>query len=275
MPDKISPEAMKLFQADSKIGLIAMINDEGYPHITMISTLTAKDENSILFGQFCEGLSKQNIKKHNKTAFLVMSPEREFWRGRAVWKGVANTGPEFEMLNDKPLFRYNTYFGIGLVYYLDLKEISEKSTLNMGAIISGAILTRLKKHAVKGHENGALNNISFRLIEGLSTLKFIATQDDEGFCNIIPIVQAAPSSNGRIAFVTEPYGSELKKIREGSKAAIFAMNLDLVSVLTQGVYRGIEKGLGVFDIDKVYNPLAPLPGYIYPKEEIKKVTDFA
>jgi hypothetical protein len=274
MPETITPEAMKLFASDSKIALIAVRDESGYPHITMMSTLMAKDEKSVMFGQFCEGLSKKFIHERPKTAFLLMSVDKEMWRGKAVFTGTAATGPEFDIFNSKPLFRYNTYFGIGRVYYLDLVEITEKEALPMGAVIRSALVTRCRKGGVRGNENGALSHISRALADGLATLKFIAAEDEQGFCNITPIVQAASSTDGRIVFTRKPYADELKKLKPGQKAAVFAMNLSLESVLIKGVYRGLEKGLCVLDAEKVYNPLMPLPGYIYPKPPLREVAEF-
>ena len=274
MPDRISEEAKKLFALDSKIALVAVKDDEGYPHITMLSTLMAKDDKSLMFGRFCEGLSKQFIQQRPKAGFMLMSVDKELWRGRAVYTHTETVGPEFDIMNQKPLFRYNTYFGISRVFYLDLVDISEKDALPMGAVISNALLTRIKKGAKSGHDNGALNRLSRNLADGLATLKFIAAEDEEGFCRITPIVQAASASNGRIAFTPKPYADELAQIKPGQKASVFVMNLSLESVLLKGVYGGMGKGLCTFDIDKVYNPLMPVPGYIYPKAPIQAVTEF-
>ncbi len=274
MPDRISEEARKLFASDSKIALIAVKDDVGYPHITMMSTLMAKDEKSLMFGQFCEGLSKKFIQKRPKAGFLLMSVDKELWRGRAAYTHTETTGPEFDIMNSKPLFRYNTYFGIGRVYYLDLIDITEKGALDMGAIIRGALLTRLRKGGVRGNENGALGHVSRGLADGLASLKFIAIEDEEGFCRLTPIVQASSGTSGRIVFTGKPYASELKKLKPGQKTAIFVMNLSLESVLTKGVYRGVQNGLHVMDVEKVYNPLMPVPGYIYPKAPLQAVTEF-
>lgn len=274
MPDLISEQTSKFFETDSKIGLIAVEDSEGYPHITMISTLGARNSREMMFGQFCEGISKASIVQRPNTGYLVLSTDKELWRGKAVYTGSATAGPEFELFNDKPLFRYNSYFGIGRVYFLDLVEISEKSKLDMGAIISGAIWTRLRAGAAHGHENGALNLFSHKLIAGLSTLKFLAAKGEDGFYNIIPIVQAAPAGTGRLAFAMNPYRNELMKLKAGEKTAVLAMNLDLVSVLVKGVYGGTLGGLGIVDVEKVYNPLPPLPGYVYPKEPIRAVEEF-
>jgi hypothetical protein len=274
MLNSIPEETQRFFDTDNKVGLIAIEDDEGYPHITMVSTLGARNDKELMFGQFCEGLSKRFIQKRPKTGFLVLSMDKELWRGRAVWKGKTTTGTEFEKYNDKPLFRYNSYFGINTVHFMDLIDISEKSNLDMGAIIRGALATRIKRGGAGGHANGALNKLSHDMISGLSTLKFIATKDDEGYCTLTPIIQAAPSGNGRIVFTLNPYKEEIARMKPGQKAAIFAMQMDTVSVLTKGIFTGIQKGLGVFDIEKVYNPLMPFPCYVYPREELKAVTEF-
>lgn len=274
MPEKISEEAIKLFASDSKIALVAVTDGEGYPHITMLSTLMSKDDHTIMFGQFSEGLSKRFIHERPKTGFLLMSVDREMWRGRAVFTGTAATGAEFDIMNNKPLFRYNTYFGIGRVYYLDLVDITDKETLPMGAIIRGALFTRLKKGGARGNSNGALSRISRGLTDGLSTLKFLAAEDAQGFCSITPVIQATSGTDGRIVFARRPYEEEIKGIRPGQKAAVFAMNLSLECVLAKGIYRGEQKGLCVMDVEKVYNPLMPVPGYIYPREPLRAVTEF-
>ena len=275
MPDSISKEAQKLFASDSKIALVAMKDDEGYPHITMFSTLMAKDEHSLMFGQFCEGLSKRSIQESPKAGFLLMSVDKELWRGRAVYTHTETTGPEFEIMNNKPLFRYNTYFGIGRVYYLDLTDITEKETLDMGAIIRGALLTRIKKGGARSRGNDALGHISRGLTDGLSNLKFIAAEDGEGFCPITPVIQAASADSDHLVFTGKPYTDELKNIQPGQKVSVFAMNLSLESVLIKGTFRGVQKGLNIIDIEKVYNPLMPIPGYVYPKTELRTITDFA
>ena len=274
MPEKISEEAIKLFASDSKIALVAVADGEGYPHITMLSTLMAKDEKTVMFGQFSEGLSKRFIQERPKTGFLLMSVDKEMWRGRAVFTGTATGGTEFDIMNNKPLFRYNTYFGIGRVYYLDLVDITEKEALPMGAIIRGALLTRLKKGGVRAHANGALNRISRALTDGLSTLKFLASEDAQGFCSITPVIQAASCTDGRIVFTPGPYADEIKGIQAGQKVGLFAMNLSLECVLTKGIFRGVQKGVCVMDVEKVYNPLMPVPGYIYPKEPLRAVEEF-
>ena len=64
------------YEAEIKIGLIATINEEGLPHLTLISTMQASTPNEIAWGQFTEGLSKVNIHKNPKSSFLIMTLDR-------------------------------------------------------------------------------------------------------------------------------------------------------------------------------------------------------
>jgi hypothetical protein len=93
--------------------------------------------------------------------------------------------------------------------------------------------------------------------------------------SIIPIVQAAPAGTGRLAFTMSPYKEELLKLKPGAKAAVLALSLELVGVLVQGTYAGVQKGLGVVDIEQVYNPMPPLPSMVFPQEPVRAVTDFS
>jgi hypothetical protein len=274
MLKEISEEYMKEFEPSNKLALISTIDSEGYPHITLISSLQAKDKNEMIWGQFIEGLSKKHVLKNPKTGFFIMNFNKEFWRGRAVWTHYAKEGPEYIMFNEKPLYRYNTYTGIHTVHYMDLIDITEKKKLNMAAIGYGTLYTRvLKGNFKKDGTERILNNFSEGLFNKIDSLKFISYIDDEGFPAIIPIIQASSAGNGRIAFSKTPFNSEIKKIPNGAKTAVFGMTLEMEDVLLKGIYSSTKR-IGAFDIDKVYNSMPPVMGYIYPRQEIKKVEEF-
>jgi len=48
----MSKEDLKAFAVTIKIGLVATIDDLGDPHITVLSTLSGKDEKTLMFGKF-------------------------------------------------------------------------------------------------------------------------------------------------------------------------------------------------------------------------------
>jgi len=50
------------------------------------------------------------------------------------------------------------------------------------------------------------------------------------------------------------------------KVAVMGMNLDMEDVLVKGTFHGFKAGMGYVDIERVYNSLPPVHGYIYPVE---------
>src|SRR4030042_6567168 len=75
---------LKQFEPEAKVGLIATINQEGLPHITLITALQAKTPDKLIWGQFSEGQSKENVKTNPKTGFLIMTLNRRLWRGEGL-----------------------------------------------------------------------------------------------------------------------------------------------------------------------------------------------
>jgi hypothetical protein len=110
---------LQSFAVPMKIGLLATVNPQGLPHLTLISTLQGSAPQTVTWGQFTEGLSKRHVRQNPRTGFMIMTLDKRLWRGKATWTRVAKTGPEFEMYNNQPMFRYNSYFGIHSVYHGD------------------------------------------------------------------------------------------------------------------------------------------------------------
>lgn len=277
MLDKIRKEDIEKLAVASKIGLISTVSPEGMPHITLISSVQAKNQNQIIWGQFTHGMSKIYLRDNKKTGFFAINLEKKWWRGRAIHKEIKDTGEDFEMYNNQPLFRYNSYFGIGKVHYMDLVDYSGEQDLPMSAIMKGALRGRMVKPMIKASDSQEkkIKGLSVKLAKGLNSLKFLSFVDEEGFPVIVPVIQAFMKDQSRMIIPLTAFSEEIRNIKEGAKTAMFIANLDLVSVLLQGAFAGIKKSAGleygVFDIEKVYNSMVPIVGYMYPEEPYKLV----
>lgn len=148
MKQEFSSEDIKDFTPSEKVGLLACVNPEGLPHVALITSMQANGPKELIAGEFVTGLSKKFIQQNHKAAFLIMSFDKNLWRGRAVWTHLKKSGPEYELMNRIPMFRYNTYFGINTVHYFDLLEVSEKAPLPMNGIIFAAVKTMLAKGGI-------------------------------------------------------------------------------------------------------------------------------
>ena len=274
-----SPEDIRETQPAMKIGLLATVTPEGLPHVTLLSSLMACAPGGLCFGQFTEGMSKKHILDNPKVGFLIMSMDKELWRGVASYTHFSKAGPEYDYYNNVPMFRYNAYFGVHTVYYLDLVSQSGKSPLPMNQVIFAAVQTMLARTVGrKLGDQPVLNDWTRAFLNKLDNLKFLSYVGADGYPVIIPAIQTQSLDLQHILFSTSVYTDELESIPPGADLCVFSMALTMEDVLLRGKYLGIRRvaGIraGVMQADWVYNPMPPVPGQVYPPVALKAVTEF-
>ncbi len=274
-----SPQDILSTQPAMKIGLLATISPAGLPHVTLISSLMACAPQQLSFGQFTEGLSKQHILNNPKTAFLIMSLEKNLWRGKATFTHSTREGVEYDYYNNVPMFRYNAYFGIHTVYYLALLSHTGEQPLPMNRIIFAAVQTMLARTLTrKSSKVEVLNPWTRSFLDKLDNLKFIVSVGSDGYPFIIPAIQTQSLDGQHILFSTSVYTDELKAIPTGADVAVFSMALTMEDVLLRGKYLGVRRMAGVkagiVKVDWVYNPMPPVAGQIYPPVKLNAVEKY-
>lgn len=270
---------MKAFEPAEKIGIVASINPQGRPHVSLITSIMAPKPNLITLGQFCQGLSKQYIQENTNIAFLIMTMDKKMWRGKAKWTHLKKEGPEYERYNEIPMFRYNTYFGINTVHYLDLIETSECQSLPMPQIIVSAMLTKLAKSRAKTDmAERILTPFAEKLFNQLDSLKFMAYIGPDDHPAIIPVIQCQAADSRTLAFSPLAFTEELNRISSGTEVAIFGLTMGMEDVLVRGTFHGFKRyrfmKLGTVGIEWVYNSMPPGHGQIYPEVTLKTIVDF-
>ncbi|MGD8404428.1 MAG: hypothetical protein PVJ21_12255 [Anaerolineales bacterium] len=277
--NEFSPDDIQAFEPSEKVGLMASINFDGLPHLTLITSMQAKSPTELIVGEFVTGLSKKFIQKNHNIAFLIMTFERDMWRGKATWSHLAKEGPEYEKMNLIPMFRYNTYFGINTVHYFDLLGVSERTPLPMNKVIREALKTLIGKGGVKSNKDECiLKPFAEKMFNGLTSLKFLSYIREDGYPTIIPIIQCQASDSTRLAFSGGVFSEELKAIPAGNKVAVFCMNFGIEDVLIRGTFNGFQRSRGInlasVDIEWVYNSMPPALGQVYPAAELQACTEF-
>jgi len=274
-----SEKDIQALEPTMKVGMLATVNDEGLPHLTLISSLRANAPSQMTYGQFTEGLSKGYIRRHPQAGWLVMTLDRQLWRGKARFTHTAQGGPEFEWFNNTPMFRYNAYFGIHTVYYLDLVEHSGRQALPMGQVVVAAVQTMIARTLTRKRSSAdALNPWTRALMNKLDNLKFLAYIDADGYPVVIPVIQAQAADSEHILFSLSAFGEELRVLPKGAAVAILGMSLEMEDVLVRGEFEGIRRFGGVrcgrVRVSWVYNPMPPKPQQIYPPVALEPVTVF-
>jgi len=273
-----TPDEISTFEPMMKIGLLATITPEGLPHITLLSTLKAADEKIMTWGQFTEGMSFQNVRANPKIAWLIMTLDKDLWRGTGTYTHTTTSGPDFDFYNNVPMFRYNAYFGIHTVYYMDLVDHTGKQPLPMPLIILASIKTLFSKVFFRKKGEDALNAWTKTLFDKLDNLKFLAYITEDGFPTLIPVIQAQSAGSQHLIFATGAFTQELKTIPKGVPMALFGLSLDMTDVLTRGTYQGLRwvgpHRCGVLEVEWVYNSMPPVPQQIYPPLPLEPIRTF-
>lgn len=270
---------MKAFAPSEKVGILATVTPEGFPHLSLLTSVMAAKPDQLIVGEFCKGVSKEYMQRTRKIAFAILTLDKKLWRGKALWTHLQKEGPEYEIYNQQPMFRYNTYFGINTVHYFDLKETSTGSALPLGSVIQSSLLTRLaKSSAVKAASERALTHFGEQLFNGLSSLKFLSFIGEDGYPVIIPVIQCQAADASRLAFHPGAFGRELGLLKTGMTISVFGLTMQMEDVLVRGVFNGYSRyrgvKLGTMDIDWVYNAMPPNHGQIYPPVPLQRVVNF-
>ncbi len=277
--NRFSEEETRAFAPSEKIGIVATIPEEGPPHITLLTSIMAASPDKAVIGEFCRGESKFNMAARPAVAFAVVTLDKRLWRGRARWTHLMKEGPEYDIYNNQPMFRYNTYFGINTVHYLDLVEIGGGNPLPMAPIVLSALLTKLaKKGAGRAGTERILTHFSEGLFNRLDSLSFLSYIGDDGFPVILPVVQCQAADSGRLVFHPGAFGKELAELTPGMNISVFCVSMQMESVLACGVFEGFHRHrgirLGLMDIGRVYNSMPSNHGWIYPEKPLEPVVDF-
>lgn len=264
--NKVNLNDAKALDNPYKIGILATVGDDGDVHLTLITSLMNKGEDKMMFGEFVEGDSKKFIYKRPKTGFFIMGLDKNFWTGSMEFTHCVTEGEDYVHYNEMPLFRYNTYCGVSVVHYADLIDISEKKPLNMAGVVANALRVSMFKGLVAGDkEKQVLRPWAQEFMAVLGNLMFVGYIGENGIPKVVPIIQGQTASSSRVAFTRAPYADMLKDLKDGVRVAVFGMDLDMQAVEVKGVFHEGKMGMCYVDIDKVYNPVPPKAGYVYPE----------
>ncbi len=267
------------FEPDAKIGLLATLDPQGAPHITLISTLRARAPCDLAWGQFCEGASKRHVQRDPRVGFLVMTMDRESWRGRARWTHLERRGEVLDAYNQRPMFRYNAYFGIHTVHHMRLERLEGPAPLSLPPLAIGSALSAAVSPFARGTgSEGALSAWTRGHLRALQTLKFLSWIDADGYPTIAAAVPAMPAGTGRVVVAAAGNRSRLLDLPPGGQVALFALNLQMESVLLGGTlsaFRGPPGAeLAALQVERVYNSMPPKQGPVWPPPPLEPITSF-
>ena len=210
---------------------------------------------------------------------MIMSLDKMLWRGKARWTGTAKTGEDFEWFNNVPMFRYNAYFGIHTVHYMDLIGQTGGAPLPMNAIILAAIKTMLARTlaptrgdeaAAQPLDAGLVQQAGQPQVPGLHRYGWLPLHHP-----------GHPGPGGRPAradLLDRRLHRGTGRHPQGQPGGRAGHGPDDGRCAGARRVRGHPPPGGALTgsvkVDWVYNPMPPIAGQIYPPVELKPVVEF-
>lgn len=270
MRTTLTQEEIAKFGADIKYALIAIMNDEGYPHVNLFTSLEAKNDHELMFGKTYYGKPKILMQEKKKCAFILASLTMEYWRGRLNYTGSAASGEDMLHYNEKPKNRYNAYYPVNEVYYFDLLDV-DYGPIDFPSYIAAAQKAgAVAANFVNGTGGDPLTGVAAEIVQRQDCIKFLAYEGEEGYPVLIPMIHAIPVGPDRFIFA-----EAIRAIPAGAKVTLHCISMfTMEAVQFRGIYQGLQEGIGAMDIRLVYNPMVPRPGFIYPRKPYEAVTEF-
>ncbi len=259
---------------DAKVGLLATVDPGERPHISLITSLAVKSPDRLMFGQFCEGASKDNLRRDPRAAFLVMTLDRRLWTGRARWLEERRDGEDHVAYNQRPMFRYNAYLGIHTVHYLALESVTGPFPLPLARLATGTLASQVGRALPARRRPDAapvLDTWSRRFLARPSTLLFLSWIDNHGAPRLQAAATGYPTASDTLRLVQA--GSTRAAPAAGAEVAVFAMSLAMESLLVRGQFAGYTGPgplqTGALRLDWAYNPMPPKAGPVYPRPALR------
>lgn len=279
----LNAESVEFTKTELMLKLIATIDPDGYPRITLITSNFAPTPEVIKWGQFSNGLSKRNVHENPKQGFFYMTkePPFRFMRAKASFEFCSDEGDDALEFNKTAMLRYNTYMHAYRTFYNKVIAAEPIQKLSVWGITKGIFMNLWAKwNAKTGDSTKKLPLFGKQLLGSPFVPKFIAMIDpNDEYPVIIPAFQVRAVEWSHLVFPYPYFKEELLKITKNTKIAVYGLNLETMSLLVQGTFlhqiksRGIS--YGIVSIDKIYNGMPPKMGYIYPNLEIKpKIESF-
>jgi hypothetical protein len=278
-----SDKAIEFTQPDIMLKLVSTIDNRGWPHITMISSNRLIGKNELVWGQFTEGSSKENIKNNPKQGIFYMTAEMpfKFLQVKADFSYTTKEGEDLEHFNKSQLMRYFTYVRVHTAYYNKIVEAGEVRNLPLTGVIMGILKNIIGKSGAKSRlSEKRLDVVGYKLFKAPIAVRVISYIDPKDHYPImIPCLQLQAADHNRLVFPLTVAKEDLLKIPINSKVAVFGMNFDYVNQVVKGTFTGFKKfkgiKFGVIEIDEIYSGAPPIIGVIYPKIQTRpKVTNF-
>lgn len=264
---------VELFQQSGTLSFLGTCGEDGFPHISVYNSLMARDEHTLMFGEYCRGRSKQNAEQRKQVGFFTQGAAGEMVSGIGCWTEKKDAGEEQEKMNQESRLRYNATYGYAQIHFIRTEEVSvwEKEALSSDrsiTFVDGG-------DPETAPEVSLLPPLGVELFTDASGMKMLSYVDDKGYPRVLP---APPMKlrQDQVQLDLSGYPEYLAVISAGTPVALFSFVPALgAGIMVKGLWNPQGQGFAEVRIDKIYNPNVPKADYIYPLPPLVPVRCFA
>lgn len=255
--DSLTPDIIAAFAGETTPKFLATLDAEGIPNVVPIISLDAADEKTLIFGEFMMWKTKRNLEVNPRVAAAVLTPELQGWVVKGDFIEFQRTGPHFDRIMSKSLFRYNAYTGVRSAGVIRVREVVDAFRLSQLKVLVGFVRSRLNAGRARRYPGQAAMPAPVReKFSRLKAVKMLAYRDSDGYPAILPVLSLLPAGERNLVFELQPGGS----LPLGAKVAACVITFDPVAYQIKGELANTEKGIGVISVSEVYSACPPLPG---------------
>jgi len=257
----LTHDIIAAFAGEMTPKFLATLNAERVPNVVPIISLEAVDEKTLIFGEFMMWKTRRNLEVNPCVAAAVITTELKGWVVKGEFVEFQRTGPYFDRIMGRGLFRYNAYTGVRSAGVIRVREVTDAFRLSQFEVLVGLLRSRLGAAQAKQHPGDAVMPAPVReKFSRLKALKMLAYCDSDGYPTIFPVLSLLPAGERNLVFAipsrsVPPLGAEV---------AVCVITFDPVAYQIKGKFCGIERGVGgpvgVIAVSEVYSACPPLPG---------------
>jgi predicted pyridoxine 5'-phosphate oxidase superfamily flavin-nucleotide-binding protein len=125
---KMPRQVLEKFSDPKAVKFLASVDESGIPNVVYIASLRAADDETLIYADSVGVKTKKNLQPGKPVAINVLLLEKvTSYQVKGTFVGFQTSGPYFELLNELPEFKYNTYFGVRAAGVIRVDEVYSAS----------------------------------------------------------------------------------------------------------------------------------------------------
>jgi hypothetical protein len=243
---------------------VATQDASGKPNVVPIISLDAADERTCIFAELFIWKTRDNLQADPRVGIAVVTENLRAWTLRGRLREFVEGGPYVERMNQKEMFRYNAYVGVGRVGVIDVEEVTtdwKRSTLDVAAEL---LQVKAVRRVVGRHGFKAVPPRVAEKFARTRAVKVLAYQGPLGHPNVVPAFSLLPTRSETMVFSMGRMPEQVRGLRAGTQVAAAVITFDPIAYQIKGIFTGQRRTpagrIGEIRVEEVYSASPPLAG---------------